>query len=154
MIGEMERLRKEEGMAWSEMAILFRINALEPYYRAALERLAGAEAAREVTLATVHAAKGLEYAAVFFVGLEDGILPHRRAGAPLPRERMDEERRIFYVGVTRAQRFLYLCACRRRVLRGKPVDAAPSPFLRRGLSAWPVAMTRALRALRGKDARS
>jgi len=154
MIGEMERLRKEEGLAWSDMAILFRINALEPYYRVALERLAGSEAAREVRLATVHAAKGLEYAAVFFMGLEDGILPNRRAGAPLPRERMDEERRIFYVGVTRAQRFLYLCACRRRVLRGKPVEAAPSPFLRRGLSAWPIAMTRALRVLRGKDFQS
>jgi DNA helicase-2/ATP-dependent DNA helicase PcrA len=154
LIGEMERLRKEEGLAWSDMAILFRINALEPYYRVALERLAGPDAAREVSLATVHAAKGLEYPAVFFMGLEDGVLPHRRADAPLPRERMDEERRIFYVGVTRAQRFLYLCACRRRVLRGKPVEARPSPFLRRGLSAWPGAMTRALGALRGKESRS
>jgi DNA helicase-2/ATP-dependent DNA helicase PcrA len=154
MIGEMDRLRKEEGLAWSDMAILYRINALEPYYRVALERLAGQEAAREVILATVHAAKGLEYPAVFFVGLEDGILPHRRIDSPLPRERMDEERRVFYVGVTRAQRFLYLCACRRRVLRGKPVEARPSPFLRRGLSAWPVAMGRALGALRGKAGRA
>jgi superfamily I DNA/RNA helicase len=150
MIGEMQRLRKDEGLAWSDMAVLFRINALEPYYRSALERLAGPEAARDTVLATVHAAKGLEYPAVFFVGLEDGILPHRRAGDRLPRERMEEERRIFYVGVTRAQRFLYLCACRRRLLRGKPVDARPSPFLRRGLSDWPAGMARALSALRGK----
>jgi DNA helicase-2/ATP-dependent DNA helicase PcrA len=153
MIDEMGRLRKEEGLAWADMAILFRINALEPYYRTALERLAGPEAAREVTLATVHGAKGLEYPAVFFVGLEDGILPHRRGDAPLPKERLDEERRIFYVGVTRAQRFLYLCACRRRVLRGKPVEARPSPFLARGFSAWPGAMTRALGTLRGKAVR-
>jgi superfamily I DNA/RNA helicase len=154
MIGEMERLRKDEGLAWADMAILFRINALEPYYRSALERLAGPEAAREAVLATVHAAKGLEYPAVFFVGLEDGILPHRRGAAPLPRERMEEERRIFYVGVTRAQRFLYLCACRPRVLRGKPVEARPSPFLRRGLAAWPGAMARAFGALRGKGGRA
>lgn len=153
MIGEMERLRAREGLAWSDMAVLFRINALEPYYRSALERLAGPEAAREVAFATVHAAKGLEYPAVFFVGLEDGILPHRRAGAPLPRERMDEERRIFYVGVTRAQRFLYLCACRRRILRGKPVEAGPSPFLRRG-AAWPGALARVLSAWGGKAGRA
>jgi DNA helicase II / ATP-dependent DNA helicase PcrA len=150
IIAEMERLRKDEGLAWSDMAILFRLNALEPYYRSALEKLAGPEAAREAVLATVHAAKGLEYPAVFFVGLEDGILPHRRGGSALPRERLDEERRIFYVGVTRAQRFLYLCACRRRMLRGKSVEARPSPFLRRGPSAWPGGLARAWANLRGK----
>jgi superfamily I DNA/RNA helicase len=150
IIAEMERLRKDEGLAWSDMAILFRLNALEPYYRSALEKLAGPEAAREAVLATVHAAKGLEYPAVFFVGLEDGILPHRRGGSALPRERLDEERRIFYVGVTRAQRFLYLCACRRRMLRGKSMEARPSPFLRRGPSAWPGGLARAWANLRGK----
>jgi DNA helicase II / ATP-dependent DNA helicase PcrA len=150
IIAEMERLRKDEGLAWSDMAILFRLNALEPYYRAALETLAGPEAAREAVLATVHAAKGLEYPAVFFVGLEDGILPHRRGGSDLPREKLDEERRIFYVGVTRAQRFLYLCACRRRILRGKAVEAKPSPFLRRGRAAWQGGLARAWASLRGK----
>lgn len=150
IISEMERLRKEEGLAWSDMAILFRLNALEPYYRSALESLAGPEAARGTVLATVHAAKGLEYPAVFFVGLEDGILPHRRGGSELPPERLDEERRIFYVGVTRAQKFLYLCACRRRMLRGKPVEARPSPFLKRGSAAWPAGLAQAWAALRGK----
>lgn len=151
MIGEMERLRAEEGLAWRDMAVLFRINALEPYYRSMLERLAGPEAARDVVLATVHASKGLEYPAVFFAGLEDGILPYRRGGAPLARESLDEERRIFYVGVTRAQRFLYLCACRRRVLRGKPVAADPSPFLRRAPAWLPgkVAQAWEERGLRG-----
>jgi DNA helicase-2/ATP-dependent DNA helicase PcrA len=130
MVGEMQRLRREEGLAWSGMAVLFRLNALEPYYRSMLAKLAGAEAAREVVLSTVHAAKGLEYPAVFFAGLEDGILPYRRGGAKLPPEREAEELRIFYVGVTRAQRFLYLCSCRTRILRGKAVSAAASPFLR------------------------
>jgi DNA helicase-2/ATP-dependent DNA helicase PcrA len=130
MVGEMQRLRREAGLAWSGMAVLFRLNALEPYYRSMLAKLAGAEAAREVVLSTVHAAKGLEYPAVFFAGLEDGILPYRRGGAKLPPEREAEELRIFYVGVTRAQRFLYLCSCRTRILRGKSVSAAASPFLR------------------------
>ncbi|MDQ3000851.1 MAG: hypothetical protein M3Y08_06280, partial [Fibrobacterota bacterium] len=130
MVGEMERLRKEEGLAWKDMAILFRLNVLEPYYRSMLMRLAGPEAAAETILSTVHAAKGLEYPAVFFAGLEDGILPYRRGRQELPPERLAEERRIFYVGVTRAQRFLYLCSCRRRMLRGKAVEAKASPFLR------------------------
>ncbi len=132
MIAEMERLRREEGLQWGDMAVLFRLNVLAPYYRDLLRRMAGERAASEVKLVTVHASKGLEYPAVFFTGLEDGILPYRRRGAVLPPERMEEERRIFYVGVTRAQRFLYLCACRRRILRGKPVAADPSPFLFRG----------------------
>ncbi len=126
---EILRLHQKEGLAWSEMAILYRLNVLEPYYRSLLERLVGNEAAGEVVLSTVHGAKGLEYPAVFFVGLEDGILPYRRRGESMPPERLAEERRIFYVGVTRARRFLYLCATRRRILRGKAVSADISPFL-------------------------
>jgi DNA helicase-2/ATP-dependent DNA helicase PcrA len=133
MAAEMEGLRAR-GLAWSDMAILYRLNVLEPYYRSLLARLLGAEAAGQVTLKSVHGAKGLEYPAVFFVGLEDGILPYRRAGEELAPESLEEERRIFYVGVTRAERHLYLCACRRRMLRGKPREHKASPFLgRRGL---------------------
>ncbi len=132
MIAEMKRLRAQEGLAWGEMAVLFRLNVLEPYYRSMLTRLAGEDAAREVILSTVHAAKGLEYPAVFFAGLEDGLLPYRSGKEPLAPDRLAEERRIFYVGVTRAQRFLYLCSCRRRVLRGKTVEADASPFLQAG----------------------
>ncbi|MDB5049807.1 MAG: UvrD/REP helicase domain protein/acyltransferase domain protein [Fibrobacteres bacterium] len=130
MMAEMQRLRREEGLAWGDMAVLFRLNVLEPYYRSMLARMGGEDAAREVILSTVHASKGLEYPAVFFAGLEDGILPYRRGKEPLQPERLAEERRIFYVGVTRAQRFLYLCSCRRRILRGKTVEAEASPFLR------------------------
>jgi superfamily I DNA/RNA helicase len=132
MIAEMRRLREREGLAWEDMAVLFRLNVLETYYRSMLARLGGEEAAQGVVLATVHAAKGLEYPAVFFAGLEDGILPYHRGKEPPPPERLAEERRIFYVGVTRAQRFLYLCSCRRRFLRGKVVEAEASPFLRAG----------------------
>src|SRR5690606_31625208 len=129
MMAEMNRLRTAEGLAWGDMAVIFRINALEPYYRSMLAHMAGAEAAREVILSTVHASKGLEYPVVFFVGLEDGILPFRRARERLAPERMAEERRVFYVGVTRAKTRLYLCACRKRMLRGKIVEAEASPFI-------------------------
>jgi len=135
MAEEMRRLHRQEGLRWDEMAILFRLNILEPYYRALVERMVGPEAAKQVILSTVHGAKGLEYPAVFFMGLEDGILPYRRRGEPLPPERLAEEKRIFYVGVTRAQRFLYLCAARKRVLRGKQVAADVSPFLHGPLMA-------------------
>ncbi len=146
MVGEMQRLRREEGLAWGDMAVLFRLNVLEAYYRSMLARLAGDQAAKEVVLSTVHAAKGLEYPAVFFAGLEDGILPYRRGGEELPPERAEEERRIFYVGVTRAQRFLYLCSCRKRILRGKTVEAEASPFLRPP-SVFPALSKKAGRAL-------
>jgi superfamily I DNA/RNA helicase len=134
MAGEMRRLMREEGLGWKDMAVLYRLNALEPYYRSMLARLAGREAAEQVVLATVHASKGLQYPAVFFAGLEDGVLPYRRPGGreASSRERLAEERRIFYVGVTRAERFLYLCACRSRMARGRLRDQEPSPFLREG----------------------
>jgi superfamily I DNA/RNA helicase len=100
-------------------------------------RLAGADGGEQDVRATVHASKGLQYPAVFFAGLEDGVLPYRRPGGreePSP-ERLAEERRIFYVGVTRAERFLYLCACRSRMARGRLRDQEPSPFLREGAAA-------------------
>lgn len=134
MVGEMRRLIREEGLGWKDMAVLYRLNALEPYYRSMLAELAGKDAADQVVLATVHASKGLQYPAVFFAGLEDGVLPYRRPGGreePSP-ERMAEERRIFYVGVTRAERFLYLCACRSRMMRGRMRAQEPSPFLWEG----------------------
>lgn len=132
MAGEMRRLIREEGLAWGDMAILYRVNALGDYYRSMLASLAGPEAASRVVLATVHASKGLQYPAVFLVGLEDGVLPYRRKGEDLDPGRMAEERRIFYVGVTRAERHLYLCSCGRRMVRGRMREQRPSPFLREG----------------------
>lgn len=133
MAGEMRRLVREEGLSWGDLAVLYRLNALEPYYRSLLAMAAGPEAAA-VTLATVHASKGLQYPAVFLVGLEDGVLPYRRPGETWDPARLAEERRIFYVGVTRAERHLYLCACRRRMSRGRARMQRPSPFL--GLGIW------------------
>ena len=79
-----------------------------------------------VTLMTLHNAKGLEYPIVFMVGCEDGIFPHSRA---LDEGDVEEERRLFYVGVTRAMRALYLTYARRRVVFGAPTAGLPSRFL-------------------------
>ncbi|MFH2039546.1 MAG: UvrD-helicase domain-containing protein [Chloroflexota bacterium] len=79
------------------------------------------------TLLTLHSAKGLEFGAVFIVGLDDGILPHTRSfDEP---EEMDEERRLFYVGITRAKDRLYLVRATRRGGRGYSEDTYPSRFL-------------------------
>ncbi len=142
---EMRKL-KDQGIDWSEMAILFRINALEDYYRAMVVEGLGSEVAAQIVYSTVHGAKGLEYAAVFFVGLEEGILPYRGKDERIDPARLAEERRIFYVGVTRAKRNLYLCSVRRRVLRGKVVTAKPSRFLN-AMPMWEVWSRRFGRAL-------
>lgn len=80
------------------------------------------------TLLTLHAAKGLEYKVVFITGLEDGILPHSRTfDKP---EDMAEERRLFYVGITRAKERLYLLRAFRRGLYGPSDATEASRFLR------------------------
>jgi DNA helicase-2/ATP-dependent DNA helicase PcrA len=79
------------------------------------------------TLLTLHAAKGLEFGAVFIVGLDDGILPHSRSfDEP---EGMEEERRLFYVGITRAKDKLYLIRAIQRGGRGSAEETYPSRFL-------------------------
>jgi DNA helicase-2/ATP-dependent DNA helicase PcrA len=79
-----------------------------------------------VTLMTLHNAKGLEYPTVFIVGCEDGVFPHSRA---LDEGALEEERRLFYVGVTRAMRELYLTHARRRAVFGAQTHGLPSRFL-------------------------
>src|SRR5262249_44129966 len=79
-----------------------------------------------VTLMTLHNAKGLEYPTVFITGCEDGVFPHSRA---LDEGGLEEERRLFYVGVTRAMRELYLTWARRRAVFGAPTFGLPSRFL-------------------------
>ncbi len=80
-----------------------------------------------VTLLTLHAAKGLEFATVFMVGMEEGILPHSRS-LEEP-EGMEEERRLCYVGITRAKKRLYLTYAFRRTIYGSQSLTEPSRFL-------------------------
>jgi ATP-dependent DNA helicase Rep len=105
-----------------------------------------------VRLSTLHAAKGLEFGHVFLVGLEEGILPHREAIAS---GNVDEERRLMYVGVTRAQRSLHLSFCRKRKRAGEWHDAQPSRFLTELAQddlRWAGAPLPADEAARAKDA--
>jgi len=80
-----------------------------------------------VTLMTVHSAKGLEFPVVFIVGLEDGIFPHSRSVND-PKE-LEEERRLAYVAVTRAEELLYVTHSMRRRVYGEEMTAEPSQFL-------------------------
>lgn len=83
--------------------------------------------AEKINLLTMHAAKGLEFEAVFIVGLEQGLLPYQPPGKP-PAQ-IEEERRLFYVALTRAKRFLYLTRSKNRTLFGRKNKPLPSPFL-------------------------
>jgi DNA helicase-2/ATP-dependent DNA helicase PcrA len=80
-----------------------------------------------VSVMTLHSAKGLEFEVVFVGGLEDGLLPHFNAQGA--REDVEEERRLLYVGMTRAKDRLLLSACRRRRIAGRYQDQMESPFV-------------------------
>jgi uncharacterized protein (TIGR00375 family) len=83
---------------------------------------------QKAALMSMHASKGLEFPVVFIAGCEDGLVPYRRPGAEA--SDLAEERRLFYVAMTRAKDRLYLTHCRRRRIYGKTEDLAPSPFLK------------------------
>ena len=76
---------------------------------------------------TLHAAKGLEYRLVFFIGMEEDLMPH--GGMQGEAQNLEEERRLCYVGITRAKELLYLTRAATRVKRGKEVPRTPSRFL-------------------------
>jgi DNA helicase-2/ATP-dependent DNA helicase PcrA len=127
LLGWLERLEREKGRDRRAL-------------RAFLERVTlgtgGADddaPADVVTLSTLHGVKGLEFDVVFLIGCVEGQLPHSRTMDPKVTEviatDVEEERRLFYVGVTRARERLYLTRARRRSLRGRTVELPPSRFL-------------------------
>jgi superfamily I DNA/RNA helicase len=91
------------------------------------EREEEAEAGDAVTLITMHSCKGLEFPHVHVVGLEDGLLPHSRSK---DEGTLDEERRLFYVAMTRAQETLTLSYCLGRKRYGQSMPCHPSAFLK------------------------
>ena len=101
-----------------------------------------------VTLSTLHGSKGLEFDVVFLIGCEEGLIPHARtidaratddtSIVRLGSDQIEEERRLFYVGVTRARDTLVLSRCKARAMRGKPVSRIPSRFLMDLPAEWIV----------------
>ena len=91
------------------------------------ERKEEEETGDQVTLITMHAAKGLEFPHVQIVGVEDGLLPHSRSKVE---GTLDEERRLFYVAITRAQKTLRISHCGGRKRYGQVMPCHPSPFLK------------------------
>ena len=116
MAGEYNDLEPQDALA----ALLERVSLV-----ADVDDLA--EKVEAVTLITLHQAKGLEFPVVFIVGMEEGILPHFRSFADP--EQMEEERRLCYVGITRAKERVYLVHAFRRSLYGGNRPNPPSPFL-------------------------
>ncbi|MFH1136085.1 MAG: UvrD-helicase domain-containing protein [Pseudomonadota bacterium] len=141
----------DAGLTLGDVAVLYRIHALAGPVAEALARSglpfqqAGVEpgqetdelnfSAEKISLLTMHAAKGLEFELVFLIGLEEGLLPYHPPGKP-PAD-LEEERRLFFVALTRAKRHLFLTRALSRTLFGKKRQPDPSCFWReieRGLT--------------------
>lgn len=82
----------------------------------------------KVNLMTIHASKGLEFTIVFLAGVEENLIPHARA-VEENEENLEEERRLFYVAITRARQKLYMTSCTSRRVMRERVESSPSPFL-------------------------
>lgn len=113
--------------AYEKMEAPQALSMLLEYMRLMDEDASIAVKADKVNLMTLHASKGLEFPVVFIAGVEDGLVPlrlkHRQTD-------MDEERRLFYVGITRAKDSVYILSARKRRLWGETSEQAISPFLR------------------------
>jgi DNA helicase-2/ATP-dependent DNA helicase PcrA len=86
-------------------------------------------ASERVAMMTLHAAKGLEFEHAFIVGVEEGLLPHERSNAENNDDQLEEERRLLFVGITRAKTGLYISFARYRTIRGQFLRTVPSQFL-------------------------
>jgi len=121
LLGWMQRLQEQEDGPENLAEILNRLSVIH-----ILERDDEEEDADLLRLSTLHGAKGLEFSRVFLVGVEEELLPHRNSERP---DQIEEERRLFYVGLTRARHKLFLSYCRRRKRYGEAQSPEPSRFL-------------------------
>ena len=141
IICKIKELRESYDLAWKNFAILVRYNRQRLYYEEALHDaelpVAGDELEEGIVedgihVETVHASKGLQYAVVFYAGLAEGLTPGACGGSRRERKRqLDEERRLYYVGVTRAEAYLILLYCKQRYWKGKLRNYRRSRFLPR-----------------------
>ena len=122
ILGSLEAFERREG---PKADLLSYVNRLSLDFKDAEDN--PTHSARRVTLMTLHAAKGLEYKVVFLIGMEEDLLPH--SGMQGEPQNLEEERRLAYVGMTRARERLYLTRAAMRVKRGKEVPRTPSRFL-------------------------
>ena len=140
VIESIKLLREGYDLHWKNFAILVRYNRQRIYYEEALRDamlpIAGTELEDGTVLEdgihveTVHASKGLQYAVVYYAGLSEGLTPGTCSGNRKQRKKqLDEERRLFYVGVTRAESFLVFLYCKRRYWKGRLAKLKRSRFL-------------------------
>ena len=151
IVVSIKELREDYDLAWKNFAILVRYNRQRLYYEQALRdynipiagdvvtdagEMENGAATSEVTvedgvhIETVHASKGLQYAVVYYAGLCEKLTPGECSGDRKARKRqLDEERRLYYVGVTRAEACLFLLYCKRRFWKGKLRRFRRSRFL-------------------------
>ena len=140
IIESIKLLRESYDLQWKNFAILVRYNRQRLYYEEALRDahlpVAGTEVdegeilENGIHVETVHASKGLQYAVVYYAGMAEGLTPGTCTGNRKQRKKqLDEERRLFYVGVTRAESFLVLLYCKRRYWKGRLTKLKRSRFL-------------------------
>jgi ATP-dependent DNA helicase Rep len=121
LIGWIGRLVEKHDGAWQLSDIVRHLTLINT-----LERQNDGDTQDQVSLMTLHAAKGLEFGHVFLIGMEEGILPHQNS---IDAGSVEEERRLAYVGITRAQRSLTMSYARSRKRYGEQSSTTPSRFL-------------------------
>lgn len=151
VVQSIKELRLSYDLEWKNFAILVRYNRQRLYYENALRDfglpVAGALVDGEdgvvldngIHVETVHASKGLQYVVVYYAGLSEGLTPGECVGTRGQRKRqLDEERRLYYVGVTRAESYLILLYCKRRHWKGKLCKMKKSRFLPKETFCYPT----------------